>query len=139
MVSHCPVPCGPSSASLSAQVTAPHGGPNRWFHLSTGQDGKEGLKPASASLLYRAASRSFFQHKRNEIQLSRLLAAACCKNPAALCRRTPGGHQAVLIKYTKINKGDTPSPGTHCPVRGEKQKQQGRNGGREREAPRAAT
>ena len=26
-------------------------------------------------------------------------------NPAALCRRTPGGHQAVLIRYSKINKG----------------------------------
>lgn len=26
-------------------------------------------------------------------------------NPAALCRRTPGGPQAVLIRYSKINKG----------------------------------
>lgn len=26
-------------------------------------------------------------------------------NPAALCRIIPGGHEAILIRYSKINKG----------------------------------
>lgn len=61
--------------------------------------GKKGLKPASVGLLYRAASRSFLPHKRNEIELARRR-----MNPP-LCRGTPGRGQAILIRYSRINKG----------------------------------
>lgn len=47
-------------------------------------------------------------------------------NPAALCRRTPGGHQAVLIRYSKINKGaEHALPGNKLSCAQEKQKHQG--------------
>ena len=54
--------------------------PRPLLHPSPGLDGKEGVKAckcASVSLWDRAAaSRSFLQHKRNEIQLAQLLRAA---------------------------------------------------------------
>lgn len=58
-------------------------------------------------------------------------------NPAALCRRTPGGHQAVLIRYSKINKGaERALPGNKLSCAQEKQKHQGlRAWGWERAAP----
>ena len=46
------------------------------FTCTPGWMEKKGLTPASASPLYRAASRSFLQHKRNEIPLARLPLAA---------------------------------------------------------------
>lgn len=93
----------PTQAQLSpltSSADTPHGCPNLCFCQSTRLDGKKGLKPASVGLLYRAASRSFLQHKRNEIELARLL-----HEPAALCRGAPGRCQAILIRYSKINKG----------------------------------
>ena len=66
----------PSSASLSAWLTLSRGCPDLCFHPSPGLDGKEGVKACkceSVSLWYRAAaSRSFLQHKRREIQLTQL-------------------------------------------------------------------